>query len=236
MKGLLIRVAADVTKAGGGWNGPVDSATREFVYVSIREFRRVRRGFETPYQVLNHKLKQFGLRLPERLQDRLMHLDPDFKHLTYGDSGRRGKQISKSLGRGDIIAFYAALRDVKGARRLLYALIGYFEINRIERAVTIPVRRAKVNAHTRRILPKNSEDIVVWARKGVSGRFDRCLPIGEYRDGAYRVGRDILKAWGDLKVRDGYIQRSGTLPEFLDADRFDRWLKRQHVKLIRRNN
>ena len=37
MKGLLVRVAADTTEVGGGWNGPVDSKTGEFVYVPIRD-------------------------------------------------------------------------------------------------------------------------------------------------------------------------------------------------------
>ena len=62
------------------------------------------------------------------------------------------------------------------------------------------------------------------------------VPIGEYRDGAYRVRRDLLKAWGGLTVNNGYIQRSGTLSSFLHPEKFCNWFTRQHVELIAENN
>jgi len=76
----------------------------------------------------------------------------------------------------------------------------------------------------------------VRARAGVSGRLSRCLPIGTYRDRAYRVRPDLLRAWGGLSVRDGYLQRSARLPEFLDAERFHSWFTNQRVPLITANN
>jgi hypothetical protein len=93
-----------------------------------------------------------------------------------------------------------------------------------------------VNAHSRRILPRDAQDVIVCAQKSKSGRFNRCLPIGEFRDRAYRVKRDILDEWGGLSVKDGYIQRSARLPRLLDAPRFLRWLARQDVNLIAVNN
>jgi len=38
-------------------------------------------------------------------------------------------------------------------------------------------------------------DIVVRAKSGVSGRLTQCIPIGEWRDRAYRVRKDLLKTW-----------------------------------------
>jgi len=85
MKGLLVRVAADQSEGGGNWNGPVDSETGEFVYVSIPDDSTMRAGLEKPYRLLEPALARFGQRLPMHLGDRNMHLDPDFSHLTYGD-------------------------------------------------------------------------------------------------------------------------------------------------------
>jgi hypothetical protein len=65
---------------------------------------------------------------------------------------------------------------------------------------------------------------------------ERCIPIGEYRDNAYRVRRDVLEEWGGLGVKDGYIQRSGALPAFTDPKRFYAWFKKQQPTLVRKNN
>ncbi|MGH8674911.1 MAG: hypothetical protein ACREVG_11440, partial [Burkholderiales bacterium] len=85
-------------------------------------------------------------------------------------------------------------------------------------------------------LVPGAQDLIVRGRSGLSGRLERCLPIGEYRDRAYRVRRDLLDEWGGLSVRDGYLQRSARLPRFLDAPRFLRWMERQQPALIQANN
>jgi hypothetical protein len=79
-------------------------------------------------------------------------------------------------------------------------------------------------------------DIVVRAVPGVSGRLDRCLPIGDYRNRAYRVRKHLLSARGGLTVKNGYIQRSARLPEFCNATQFYRWFLAQNVALLPRNN
>ena len=99
---------------------------------------------------------------------------------------------------------------------------------------SVPRPRWHEKAHTRRQPP--SGDIVVRARSGFSGRLRRCIPIGEFRARAYRVRRDLLREWGDLDVKDGYIQRSARLPEFRDAARFYRWFLPQRPALVAENN
>jgi hypothetical protein len=69
---------------------------------------------------------------------------------------------------------------------------------------------------------------------GESGRCDRCIPIGEWRDRAYRVQRGIEQQWAGLTVKNGYIQRSVAPPEFLDACRFYDWFRRQERVLLKR--
>lgn len=236
MNGLLVRVGADQSAEGGSWNGPVDSASGEFVYVAIPESRPVHAGAERPYAALVPSLARFGISLPTALRDRRMHLDPDFDHLTYGDQGERAKQLRAALRPGDFVAFYAGLADTRGATRLVYGLIGLLVVERMERAVDVPRDRRDINAHTRRVLAVDAEDVVVHGCPGVSGRLRRCLPIGEWRDRAYRVRRDLLEAWGGVGVRDGYLQRSARLPRLLDPQRFLAWLGERGQALMQTNN
>ena len=232
MNGLLVRVGIDSTD--GGWNAPVRMASDEFAYVTITEAKPLRQGMARRYDEFNQALEPFGECLPEALCCQPTHLDPDFDHLTYGDQGQRGRRVS-SLGRGDLIAFFAALRPMDGpARPLVYALIGLYVIAELVPARAVPQSRWAENAHTRRV--PGETDIVIRARPGVSGRLRRCLPIGELRDRAYRVRHDLLEAWGGLDIRDGFIQRSVRLPAFVDADRFYRWFLKQRPELVAANN
>ena len=236
MNALLVRVGADQSAGGGSWNGLVDGRSGRFAYVPIPESKEVRVGFEKPYRLLTQTLDSFGRDLPADLQGRGMHLDPDFEHLTYGDKGERAKQIRFSLGRDDLLLFYAGLADVRGASRLVYALIGLLVVEEIVAAVDVPREQWDSNAHCRRVLAPDASDIVVRGRLGSSGRLQRCLPIGEFRDRAYRVRRDLLEEWGGLSVKDGYLQRSARLPRFLDAERFMGWFASQRPVLVQANN
>ena len=231
MRALLVRVGID-SADDGRWNAPAHTQSRTFIYAPILETKPLRSGFERFYEELEPALTAWGQSLPVHLHKQRMHLDPDFSTLSYGDQGRRAKQI-QTLNPGDLLVFYASLRDIEG-QYLVYGMIGMFVIEKICLANDVARDRWDQNAHTRRI-PRAS-DIVVSAVPKVSGRFDRFLPIGEYRNRAYRVTRTLLKTWGDLSVRDGYVQRSARLPEFKNPDRFYRWFKGQKVTLLNRNN
>jgi hypothetical protein len=242
MKAILVRIGVD--HAYGHWNAPVDPVTGEFVYVPIPDGdqKQYTLGSVHGYQEIVAPLKAFAakhgvgdLRLPRRLQKRSMHLDPDFHYLTYGDNGaRRGAKIAK-LATNDLLVFYAGLRSITDPNGLVYALVGLFVVEEVVRAMDVSEERRHENAHTRwKTLSEN--DVVVRGRRGVSGRFERCVPIGEWRDRAYRVCRDVERTWGGLTVKDGYIQRSAVPPEFLNARRFYNWFRQQGVILLARNN
>ncbi|MEY9403664.1 hypothetical protein ABIF79_010039 [Bradyrhizobium japonicum] len=236
MNALLCRVGADTSPGGGGWNGPVNGVTRKFVYVPIPESRSVHPGLERPYASLNASLSAFGVELPGHLRLQQMHLDPDFDHLTYGDVGERAKQLKANLSRGDVLVFYAGLRDTLQPGPLVYAIIGVFVVDEFVLAINISPEARHQNAHSRRVIDANNLDLVVRGRPLVSGRLDRCLPIGEFKDRAYRVRPDLIEAWGGLSVKDGYLQRSARLPRFLNPERFCNWLKEQHPVLVQANN
>lgn len=210
-------------------------ANGEFAYVTITDTKPMRAGFARCYDEFIATLKLFGEQLPAPLMGQTTHLDPDFDHLSYGDQGQRGKRIRSLLSDGDLLAFFAALRPVDGpARPLIYALIGVYVVEEIVMATSIPRSRWAENAHTRRV--PSDDDIVVRAKPRVSGRLRRCIPIGELRDGVYRVRNDLLDAWGGLDIKDGYIQRSVRLPAFDNAAKFYRWFLAQKPELVQRNN
>ena len=239
MKGLLVRVGADQSEGGGWWNAPADSTTREFAYVPIPESSPIHRGFAKPCSLIVSTVQRFGVALPDDWAKSNMHLDPDFDYLTYGDigdPGHRGAQIKNKLSCGDLLVFYGSFADVNPGPRLIYSIIGLYVIDSVIRAVSIPKSDWNENAHTRRVLARDARDIVVRAKPKVSGRLKTYIPIGEYRDRAYRVKRDLLEAWGDLTVNDGYLQRSARLPAFRDATKFYKWFENQHPVLVQSNN
>jgi len=241
MNVLLVRVGIDQTF--GGWNAPVDPITREYVYVPIPEYPGVtchpnmsrRFGeFAPSLQVFSQK-HACELIPPKIPPNRLMHLDPDFSELTYGDIGsRRGARI-RDMKCGDVLAFYASLSPISHyEHKLLYAMIGLYVIDEILPIHTVPKDQWHRNAHTRR--RRHAEtDIVVRARPGVSGRFEKCIPIGCWKDRSYRVRPDLLDIWGGLSVRDGYIQRSAVPPRILEPTRFLKWTETHDVNLIAKN-
>jgi hypothetical protein len=244
MRAYLIRIGVD--QAYGGWNAPMDPHTNEFVYVSIPESRPMRPLLATPYALVEPALARFAeahprapdrsLRLPSDLTATHMHLDPDFGHLTYGDGGRRRGKPLLDLGGDDLVVFYSGLRPVRPCEhRLVYALVGLYRVQEVVRLESVDERRWPDNAHTR-CVQLEPTDVIVRAQPGRSGRLRRCIPIGEYRDGAYRVTRPILEAWAGLSCRDGYLQRSAVLPSFSDAPRFFRWFEGQGPELISANN
>lgn len=244
MKALLVRVGIDNTY--GNWNAPMDPYSKEFIYIPIPESERshwhLKRRYTETLPALNLFCDKYeinltrDLKFPSRLIDEVMHLDPDFNELTYGDEGvRRGVVITR-MKRGDILVFYAGLRPIKNCEHnLIYAIVGLYIVNEVIFADTVIKKRWHQNAHTRRVKPQESE-IVARASNNESGRCEYCLPIGEWREGAYRVRQDILNDWGGLSVKNGYIQRSAVPPEFNHPEQFYKWFLDQNVRLIKANN
>jgi hypothetical protein len=242
MKAILVRIGVD--HAYGAWNAPVDPVTGQFVYVPIPDGteKRYTPGNAHRFDEILDSLSKFAgrpvakdLQCPPALRQRNMHLDPDFEHLTYGDNGaRRGAGIAL-LGPDDLLVFYAGLRSTLGRNELVYALVGLFVVKEVVRAMGVPVKRRHENAHTR-WTTISENDVIVRGKRGVSGRFDRCIAIGEFRDRAYRVRRDVEEAWGGLTVKNGYIQRSAVPPVFLNAAKFYNWFQQQGIARLGRNN
>jgi hypothetical protein len=116
---------------------------------------------------------------------------------------------------------------VSGSITLVYAIIGLLVVDDMFLAADVAPEEWDINAHSRRALSIGATDLIVRGKAGVSGRLHRCVPIGEFCAGAYRVRQDLLATWVGLTVRDGWLQRSARLPRFNDAQRFIEWLAGQ---------
>lgn len=233
--GLLIRVGVDAT--AGGWNAPC-KRNGQFCYVPIEEGEPRRSSlFNRTYNEFSPFVAALGAEWPERLNGEC-HLDPDFAHLTYGDSGSKGTRIRHRIVPGAFIVFWAGLRcldgDTKG--KLICSIIGFFRVSHVVQAQDVSFLDAHRNAHTRRAGDRSEREIIVFADPRQSGRLLHHIRIGSHRDGAQRVDREILKAWGDLTVKDGFIQRSIVPPGFRRPNRFLDWFWDQNPKLIHANN
>ena len=194
------------------------------------------RNYATPYTSVMGAIAQFAnVQIPEALRTRMMHLDPDFEQLTYGDNGaRRGRRIA-ALGAGDFIAFFASLRPTRPvAHNLVYALIGLYFVREVVVANTIPHSRSGENAHTRRL--KHSEtDVIVRRSRRPADDCDAVFRLVSCAADAI-ASAPTCSSHGSASCRDGYIQRSAVPPVFLQPDRFLAWFEAQAPELVRANN
>ncbi len=147
------------------------------------------------------------------------HHDPNFEALTYGEHRSTGYlERLHSLESGDIVGFYAGLRDPETARAHRY-LIGYFTVDRID--VVTPemsagdrreiLERHPENAHTKRAqgseLYREEKPVVFIDGREPGGLFDRHpIRLSEYRvkDGNVRAQYYLRKSVASmLSVTEG---------------------------------
>lgn len=245
-KAVLVRVGIDSSEKSGKWNAPVNPGTGEFAYVPIREDegekdgikkKPLRPGYEVSYEQFKKPCDKLGRGLRPGLLEKgiFAHLDPDFRYLTYGDEDNKSRRLRKlELKEDDILAFYAGLKPPNaGPGGLIYALIGLYVLGcDLKRALDIQKENWYRNAHTRR-QPKE-DDIVVFGKKGKSGRLEKCIPIGKPdRKGWYYLESGIQKDWGEPKQ---VSLQFGYLPALCHPERFYEWFIEQNIPLVPRNN
>lgn len=107
----------------------------------------------------------------EEISEHPLHFDPDFTHLTYGESASRPEyveRLSKLTPNEDALAFYAGLTDTNRKHRYM---IGYFVVNEVIHLTGSPDEdRSKIfsqyphNAHSKRYFGKGEskhEELVI---------------------------------------------------------------------------
>lgn len=239
-KGILIRVGIDQTF--GNYNAPMNPETNDYIYMPIPQSSRTfRSGMLTSYMDIKEPFLSWcnknGVKIefPEHLENWNCHLDPDFKYSTYGDQATgRGLRIG-ALEKGDFLVFFASFKPISPCDyKLVYALYGIMFVKEVLKISQMQATSYHMNAHTR-VVDMNREDWVVFANPSSSGRFNKVIPVGEFRNKSYRVKESILDMWGGIGVKDGFIQRSVNPPWFNEPDRFLKWLDSQNVELINNN-
>lgn len=239
-RGLLVRVGIDQTF--GNYNAPINPDTNDYIYMPIPESKdNFKLGMRTSYSDLvpyfeTWKLKNStSIEFPQRLTDNACHLDPDFDYTTYGDQASgRGLRVG-DLKKDDFIVFFASFKPIiKCNQNLIYALFGIMVVDKVLKVANVPKKSLHMNAHSR-VNNMNKDHWVVFANPTYSGRFSSAIPIGEFRKGSYRVKNDLLDKWGDIGVKDGFIQRSVCPPWFNKPAQFLEWLKTEKVQLINSN-
>jgi hypothetical protein len=240
--GLLVRVGIDSTS--GAWNAPCCEQSFGFCYVPMGN-SPLTKDYDPAYKPYEQVVCAF---VPESAPRRVHwpsrlpcegHFDPDFKHLTYGDEANKAKRINEVFeekeGDSKFIVFYAGLRSIQTSK-LCYSIIGFYAVDRVICGPRVRHKDWHRNAHTRNRGCDDEGTVVVFADKSKSGRLCKHIPIGSWRNAAYRVTPELLERWGGLDVRDGYIQRSAFSPRFCDGHRFLRWFDRQGPELISQDN
>ena len=114
----------------------------------------------------------------------------------------------------------------------MYALIGLFVIDRIDLARNWPDSDGHRNAHTRRELNADADDIIVVGTPERSGRLACGIPIGEYRD----RDTDAPRSTGPVRrisANNGYLQRSAVFPSLVRPKQFLKWLEGQVLQAAR---
>jgi hypothetical protein len=256
--GLLIRVGAD--SSAGGYNAPVRPSTGDYVYVPVPEAVKPLEGFKTPAKMACDAVRDFNDRNDTDFETppgwyHGLHIDPDFSALSYGDAGQKARALKDQLGEGDFVVFYSSMKPVEDEEapypgKYVYALIGimFLETDPIFPSDVSPGNFYK-NAHTRRSFQSTEEvvqkwkegeveyhpDVLFYADEENSGRFEKCIDIGEWRDNSYRVREDILEEWGGLSVNDGFIQRNLNRVRFQDPGKFLQWLEDENPGVVQNN-
>ncbi len=144
-KALLITIASDTTKFGGGFRGPFKQ-NYKYEYIPIPEYKTKADGKtfahyyegeegdatfgKAPGNRLNKPLiESLHEAHREKLKSKAIHYDPDFKHKTYGDNpdNTRGKQVTE-LKPDDLLVFCPSLENYDGSCDRGRFIIGYFTV------------------------------------------------------------------------------------------------------------
>jgi len=114
MKVVLVRVGID--SGAGGTQGPLfDGGSFEFVPIPENKERNLGKlTYQTARGPVTEKpLSEF---VPERLHDRKIHDDPEWRTFTYGDPNTLKRRL-RLLEPGDLLAFYSRrfVREIPNA-------------------------------------------------------------------------------------------------------------------------
>jgi hypothetical protein len=212
MKSILLRVGID--KGTDGCLAPIFE-DRSFEYIPLSETETRTKENRTYLDYNGHKGKPLATYLPEKVQNRKMHFDPEFETFTYGDKGSKAKWLLK-LDHHDLLVFYAGLTPFNhGSCPEAIYIIGYFTVSDVIDFNELPkkekneyCKKCSNNAHIKRYGDLDGT-VIVRGNENKSKLLDKAIIISEPR--LNKIGRKyhaVSKEMEELLGIKGSIQRS----------------------------
>lgn len=211
MKAMLLRIGID--KGTDGTLGPIfEDGTFEYIPMSESFQSKEHRTYRNTIGRWGRPLSTY---LPQEIEDKIIHFDPEFETFTYGDPTIKRKYLLK-LQKGDILVFYAGLTPFRNNKykEALY-LIGYFTIEDVvdfnqlsEHEMEKCYRLYSNNAHLKRI--DYPEDLVIIVGSKIRSRLlDKAILISQTKfDKRGKPYHAVSKAMETSLRVSGSIQRS----------------------------
>lgn len=211
MKALLLRVGID--KGTDGALGPIfEDGSFEYIPMSEKAKSTETRTFKNTIGRSGQPLSTY---LPKKIEHNIMHYDPEFETLTYGDPTAKREYLLK-LEKEDLLVFYAGLAPYKNSKykEALY-IIGYFTIKDVidfnqlsEPQINECYRLYSNNAHLKRI--DYPEDLViVIGQENRSKLLDKAVLISQTKyDKNGKPYQALSNEMQNLLGISGAIQRS----------------------------
>jgi hypothetical protein len=223
---VLLRVGIDT--GSGGMLGPIfDDGTFEFIPIPGSRDCLGRTYGNTMGRHRRKLIDYFPDARKLKMQNALLHFDPEFKSYTYGDP-TRPKQSLKKLKDGDLLVFYAGLKDWENCKTPpgLY-IIGYFVVKHAGIANDLKRDgRLKLFAKNWHILNGDGLDRLILVKGGKGSRLlEKAIKISADERAPDRGGHPVFvldtkmqKHFGNFTKLNA-IQRSTprwVKPEFCD--------------------
>lgn len=129
MKALLLRVGIDKGTRDGTLGPIFEDGTFEYIPISEKNLKT--KENRTYKDIFDRYGKQLSTYLSEGIENKIIHLDPEFNSFTYGDPTSKRNALLK-LEKDDLLVFYAGLTPYKNDvyTEGLY-IIGYSTVEKV---------------------------------------------------------------------------------------------------------
>lgn len=221
MKAMLLRIGID--KGTDGTLGPIFQ-DGSFEYIPISEGDSQSKEDRTYKNTIGRTGKPLSIYLLKKIENRTLHLDPEFETFTYGDPTSKRNYLLK-LREDDLLIFYAGLSPFQNEKQKtgLY-IIGYFTIkevidfNRLSKNELEKYYQAYPNnAHLKRSIGTENLVIVVGDKR-CSKLLDKAILISEPKyDKNGRAYQSVSREMEMSLGISGSIQRS-IPPRFIGTE------------------
>jgi len=227
LKAVLLRIGIDTGL--GGIHGPLfEDGTYD--YIPIPDNKGIDSRTYSNQSGLKRKklIKYFPESKQEKMKNKSIHFDPEFKTFTYGDPTRLKARL-RHLEPGDLLLFYCGLQGYDHKSEPALYLIGYFEIERAGMANTFSKTELQSlfgkNYHVmhKEVYKKQKNELVLVKGNRNSRLLKKAVKISTYsQDKSGKplkvLSKKFQKTFGDFNGKIS-IQRSS--PRWIADDYLD---------------